>query len=118
MRNHNVVHLKNKYGGADIGVQKISADVNSDFWAQVRQFIEDYSKVYPKEMYEVLQETQRLREEAERASKVGILGRNAYNIPVGLAVMLNNNFPELFADKNLTHMFMKKFPGFTIPNKI
>lgn len=92
----------------------------SDIWARIEGAIQAYTKLHPKEMAQHLLEVEQVRNEQanDHASTESKSLRWGCAIPVGLGRMLEIVEPDLFTDRRLYRLFMKKFPIFNICKKV
>lgn len=92
----------------------------SDMWARMEDIISSYTKVHPLEM-----ELQ-VRANAERMkTQLNDFGSNASknirwgaSLPIGLMLKLQAVYPEVFEEPKLFNLFLKKYKGFRVCNKV
>lgn len=115
-------HVENS-AGQDVGFLHI--DVKNiegiDLWQKIDRLLVEYTKVFPNEMRVHLWENQQIRR--TRKDQYASLRTNSgmrwgASIPPGLYFKLQELEPMLFAEKKLFRKFMKRYRGFTIPEKI
>lgn len=97
----------------NVGTQ---ADSSEDLqWKIVEQLVNDYMKVHPQEMRDILIENKALRESMANehgSSKEGI--RWGFRLPPGLVRTIERRFSGIFTEKRNIHKFMERFPGFRV----
>lgn len=87
-------------------------------WSMIEKLIEDYTKVHPKEVRELLKENQAIRgmlDNEYAASKRGI--RWGFRLPPALVRLIERRFKNFFVDRNNVRKFMDKFPGFRVAER-
>lgn len=75
----------------------------------IDQLIEDYTKVHPKEMHELLHENKSIREAMK--DQYGSSGnglRWGFRLPPALVRVIERRFPNFFVDRNAIHKFMER----------
>ena len=92
-----------------------------DRWAIIDELIRDYTKVHPYEVGAVVEANKMLKSRLfdtkyGKGKETNL--RHAMDMPVGLTILLKQNFPDLFSDKKNFHKFCRKYKGFTVPDKI
>jgi hypothetical protein len=104
----------------DIAVYTIIPEKGADKWEVIGGIIRDYARLHPWEMRETLQ-TNRIRRGMQRnrhGSTRDRSLRHGLSVPMGLLLTLKRFYPEVFTEKAAFRTFMRKFPGFRIPERI
>ncbi len=102
------------------GFAIITPKESNDMWTVVDGLIADYTRVHPEEVKEIIETAKEHRANLRNttaASEGGSL-RHALVLPVGLNFLLKKSFPEIFREKKVLREFMKRYPGFRIPEKL
>lgn len=82
-------------------------------WKVITALVEDYSKIHPQEIREIIEENKKTNSTFLSAFNRTEL-RAAFRCPPGLIRVIERRFPNLFTDKDNVHQFMRRFPGFSL----
>jgi len=108
-----------------LSVQVITPEKGLDEWGMIEGLVADYARVHREELRVFLHGVKMVRQ-AQRNSTASntVRGvekmrmRHALCMPQDLMVLLKRFVPDLFTNKNKMRKFMKRFPGFCIPENI
>ena len=101
-------------------VQVITPNKSVDEWSMIEGLVADYARVHREELQVFLHGVKMVRgsQRTATASSQNKQMRHALCMPQDLMVLLKRYVPDLFTDKNKMRKFMRRFPGFCIPEKI
>lgn len=104
----------------DMFVRVITPEKGLDEWATVEGLVADYARMHKEELQVFLHGVKMVRRSQKNntASTSNKGMRHALCLPQDLMVLLKKWVPDLFIDKRKMRKFMKKFPGFCIPEQI
>jgi hypothetical protein len=116
----------NKYGaiaprkGVKLIIPKITPDKAQDMWGVIEGLVQDYIRIHPQEVREVIEAVKVLRRETRSdtgATKNKSL-RYGMCLPLGLELIIKRHYPEVFSEKRKFHKLMRLFPGFRVARKV
>lgn len=101
-------------------VTTITPDKAVDEWGMIEGLIADYGRMHAEELKVFLHGVKMVRSSQKNntASNASKTMRHALCLPQELMVLLKRYVPDLFTDKKKMRKFMKKFPGFCVPENI
>lgn len=103
---------------------KISDDIGSATseeeakWVIIRQIIDDYARIHPKEIAEDLKICKILRESMAHTGKKDSSLRWGFRCSPAIVRLIERKFPDFFTHRKNISQFMKRFPGFTIAESV
>lgn len=84
-------------------------------WKMVCAMVENYTRVHPKEMQELLQENRVIRESMLNQHGSGSDGlRWGMRLPPGLVRIIDRRFPKFLVTKSNLHRFMEHWKEFRV----
>lgn len=95
-----------------------SASADDIKWKILTQLVEDYARVHPKEVREIVIDNKVLAKSSKNQYASSDSIRYALRTPPGLVRLIERKFPNFFIDKKNLHRFMDTFKAFRIPETI
>jgi hypothetical protein len=111
-------HLKFNDKTGEVRMLKILTEgfSHQDYWSQVEELVQDYTKVHPMEMEIVVRQNEQKKAgaftkwgEAKGDSRSEI--KLGLSMPLMLMALLESYDPEILTDHKKSHLFRQKYKG-------